>query len=64
MLEKEKSDIDKARQHALSDADEAFEDLEERMQDFYDAKEEELEDEADKVIRALQRAVRDKKPLD
>ena len=50
-------------QHAEDDQQEAFDDLVERMTDFLSVKSNEFDDEADKVVRALDRAVRDYKPV-
>ena len=64
MIEKELADIDQAEEYAIEDQDEAYDDLLERMEDFYNAKMDEFESETDKVMRAIDRALRDKKPVD
>merc|ERR1712023_50789 len=64
LLEQERSDINTAKTHALSDASEAFTDLKNRMQDYQNDREEALYRELDRVIRALERAVEDSKPVD
>jgi hypothetical protein len=48
---------------AEDDQDDAFADLIERMTDFLDAKTLEFESETDKIVRALDRAVRDSKDV-
>ena len=64
LLEEERSDIEAAQAHALTDAQEAYDDLLDRMQDYQDDREEALFRELDRVIRALERAVDDSKPVD
>jgi hypothetical protein len=64
MLLKEIDDIRVAMSNAEEDQDDAFADLIERMADFKNAKILEYESETDKIVRALDRAVRDFKQVD
>lgn len=64
MLEEEKQDILKAKTEALEDAEDAFEDLKERMDDYKQDRIEALNREEEKVIRILERAVEEGKPVD
>lgn len=64
LLEEEGEDIDTAKQHALDDAGDAWADLQERINDYLADREEALNREADRVVRALERAVDDSKPVD
>jgi molecular chaperone GrpE (heat shock protein) len=63
MLLQEIDDIKVAMSHAEDDQDDAFADLIERMTDFYNAKVLEFDSETDKIVRALDRAVRDSKDV-
>lgn len=63
MVLEELEDINEAQENALEDQDEAFDDLIERMTDLYEAKLNEFETETDKIVRALDRALRDSKPI-
>ena len=64
LLQEEREDIEAAKANATGDQDSAFSDLEERMQDYQDDRNEALYRETDRVIRALERAVDDFKPID
>ena len=64
MLEEEQEDINDAKAEATADANEAFEDLKERMEDYKDDRDEALDREEEKVIRILERAVEEGKPVD
>ena len=64
LLEREREDVDAAMSHALTDAQEAFDDLAERMDTYQADREEALFRELDRVTRALERAVDDYKPVE
>lgn len=64
LLEEEQSDVLKAKTHAANDADDAMQDLRERMQDYLDDRIDALDRETDRVVRTLERARTDSKPVE
>lgn len=64
MLDEELQDVDKAALSAKQDADDAYADLEERMNTYEADRIESLIREKDKVLRILTRAVAEGKPVD
>ena len=64
MLDEELQDVDKAASSAAQDATDAYADLMERMDTYEADRIEALDREKDKVLRILQRAVTEGKPVD
>jgi hypothetical protein len=64
MLDEELQDVDKAQLSAIQDSTDAFADLTERMDDYEADRIEALNREKDKVLRILQRAVSEGKPVE
>ena len=64
LLEEELEDLQKAEDYAADDAAKALADLLERINDYLTSRIDALDREEGRVIRALERAVDDKKPVD
>lgn len=64
LLDIEKADVTKALGYAVGDATDAYTDLTSRIDTYLDDRNNALDRESDRVIRALERAVSDSKPVD